>query len=96
MANSNLPGYMEIKIEKFDNDTATGELNLSYDEIERYFLLGDGQMFARIPNDFPSVPGSRQNVLSVSGNVMTVGDSNTSLPVYMTGGSSKAFSMVEP
>lgn len=96
MANSNFPGYMEIKIEKFDNATATGEFNLSYDEIKRYFLLGDGQMFARIPNDFPSVPGSRQNVLSVSGNVMTVGDSNTSLPVYMTGGSSKAFSMVAP
>lgn len=96
MSTSNFPGYMEIKVEKFDRVTSTGELNLSYNEIERYFLLGDGQIYVRIPNDFPAVPGTRQNVLSVSGNVMTVGDSNTSLPVYMTGGSSKAFSMVEP
>lgn len=96
MANSNLPGYMEIKIEKFDGDAGTGEFNLSYDEIEKYFLLADGQLFIRVPNDFPSAPGSRQNVLGVATNVVTFGDSNLAVPVYMTGGSSKAFSLTEP
>lgn len=96
MATSNLPGYMEIKIEKFDGDTGTGEFNLSYDEIERYFLLGDGQLFIRIPNDFPSAPGTRQNVLGVATNVIVFGDSNLDVPAYMTGGSSKAFSLTEP
>ena len=96
MAISNIPGYMEIKIESFDGDAGTGEFNLSYDEIERYFLLGDGQIFLRIPNDFPTAPGTRQNVLSVAANVVAFGDSNLTVPVYMTGGSSKAFSLTEP
>lgn len=96
MANSNLPGYMEIKVEKFDGDAGTGELNLSYNEIEKYFLIGDGQVFVRVPNDFPAVPGARTSVISVESNTIVIGDSGTTKSLYMTGDSSKAFSLTEP
>lgn len=96
MAKSNFPGYMEIKFEKFDGDAGTGELNLSYNEIEKYFLIGDGQVFLRIPNDFPTAPGARTLVIAVESNTIVVGDSGSAETLYMTGGSSKAFSLTEP
>lgn len=96
MANSNLPGYMELKVESFDGDAGTGELNLSYNEIKKYFLIGDGQIFLRVPNDFPTSPGVRTQVLSVESNVITAGDSGLTASLYMTGGSSKAFSLTAP
>lgn len=96
MATSNLPGYMELKIESFDGDAGTGELNLSYNEIEKYFLLADGQVFLRLSNDFPLYPGMRVAVVQIESNEITVGDGGATQSLYMTGGSSKAFSLTEP
>lgn len=96
MAKSNFPGYMELKVESFDGDARTGELNLSYNEIEKYFMIGDGQVFLRVPNDFPVGPGARTPVISVESNTIVVGDSESPETLYMTGGSSKAFSLTEP
>lgn len=95
MANSNLPGYMELKVESFDGDAGTGELNLSYNEIEKYFLLADGQLFIRVPSDFPIFAGIRAQITAVSSNEIVIGEADPTT-LYMTGGSSKAFSLTEP
>ena len=96
MSTSNFPGYMEIKVEKFDGDTGTGEFNLSYDEIEKYFLIGDGQVILRVPNDFVMAAGARLSVLDVYSNTIDIGELSSPTSIYMTGGTSKAFSLTEP
>lgn len=96
MANSNLPGYMEIKVDTYDGDADTGELNLSYDEIEKYFLLADGDIYARMPSEFPGYGGMRLPLANVENNTVTLYYGSTTIDIYMSGGSSRAFSLTEP
>lgn len=96
MANSNLPGYMEIKVEKYDNDTGTGELNLSYDEIAKYFLEADGQVFIKMWPEAPALAGAAIALVGAEFNVLSFDSPNGLVNIYMTGGSSKAFSLTEP
>lgn len=93
MSTSNFPGYMEIKVEKFDSDTHTGELNLSYNEIEKYFILADGDIYARMPTEFPNYGGMRLPIANVTNNIVTIYYGSTSIDINMTGGSSKDFSL---